>query len=371
MPDRRPKDRPAARGLRARRGTVAASVGRPVELPMLEAPEVGRIPAGWRVIGARELAEHLLSVRFLILLVIMGVAGAGAVYTLTETIQKVAGLIAGQPYFNGQTYPVFLYLFSQPPAGGDATLQAIPSFAGVMTLFLGPLVGLAFGFDAISNERAEGTLPRLVSQPIHRDDVVNGKFVASLSVVALMLGAVMLILAGIGIFRLGIVPSVDVALRLVAWYLAAVLYVAFWLALALLASVVFRRAATAALTVLSLWLVLTFFGGQIVTVIGNFLSPYGANSTVAEQVSNANMVTTLYELLPNGMFGGITAVLLKPETTTLGAVVQDPTGRAIPALLPFDQSLLLVWPQIVLLLGLTAICFALAYVAFMRQEVRA
>jgi ABC-2 type transport system permease protein len=338
---------------------------------MLEAPAVGRIPAGWRVIGTRELAEHLLSVRFLILLVIMAVAGAVAVYTLTVFIQARAGQIAGLPFFNGQTYPVFLFLFSLPPAGTDATLQAIPSFAGVVTIFLGPLVGLAFGFDAISNERAEGTLPRLVSQPIHRDDVINGKFVASLSVVALMLGAVMLILAGIGIFQLGIVPSADVALRLVAWYVVAVVYVAFWLALALLASVVFRRAATAALTVLSLWLVLTFFGGQIVTIIGNYLAPYASNGTLEQQVNNANMVTTLYGLIPNGMFAGISAVLLKPETTTLGPIVSDPTGRAVPALLPIDQSLLLVWPQIVLLLAITAICFGIAYVTFMRQEVRA
>jgi ABC-2 type transport system permease protein len=33
-----------------------------------------------------------------------------------------------------------------------------------------PLLGIAFGFDAINNERAERTLPRLLPQPIWRDD---------------------------------------------------------------------------------------------------------------------------------------------------------------------------------------------------------
>jgi ABC-2 type transport system permease protein len=33
--------------------------------------------------------------------------------------------------------------------------------------------------------------------------------------------------------------------------------------------------------------------------------------------------------------------------------------------------LLLVWPQIVALLALTVVVFAAAYVAFMRQEIRA
>ena len=45
--------------------------------------------------------------------------------------------------------------------------------------------------------------------------------------------------------------------------------------------------------------------------------------------------------------------------------------RAVPSILSFDQSLLVVWPQVVAIVALTAVCFALAYVAFMRQEVRA
>jgi ABC-2 type transport system permease protein len=36
-----------------------------------------------------------------------------------------------------------------------------------------------------------------------------------------------------------------------------------------------------------------------------------------------------------------------------------------------DQSLLLIWPQLVVLIALTVIVFALSYVLFMRQEVRA
>ena len=45
--------------------------------------------------------------------------------------------------------------------------------------------------------------------------------------------------------------------------------------------------------------------------------------------------------------------------------------RAVATVLPFTQSLLIVWPQVVGLLGMTSACFAAAYVAFMRQEVRA
>ena len=49
--------------------------------------------------------------------------------------------------------------------------SSIPSFASFLA-YLTPLVGLALGFDAINSERAQGTLTRLISQPIHRDAVI-------------------------------------------------------------------------------------------------------------------------------------------------------------------------------------------------------
>jgi ABC-2 type transport system permease protein len=55
--------------------------------------------------------------------------------------------------------------------------------------------------------------------------------------------------------------------------------------------------------------------------------------------------------------------------STVGAYEQ--AAQRIPSLQGFDQSLLLVWPHVVVLLALTAGFFAIAYVQFMRQEVRA
>ena len=55
--------------------------------------------------------------------------------------------------------------------------------------------------------------------------------------------------------------------------------------------------------------------------------------------------------------------------STIGGFIS--AQEQIPTLLSLDQSLLLVWPQVVVLLALTVICFAAGYVLFMRQEVRA
>jgi ABC-2 type transport system permease protein len=376
MAERKAGNRPAARGMRSRRPQTAArktsgSVGKPVERPAFALPEVGPIPAGWRVIGAKEFADHLLSVRFLILLGIVAIGGALLIFNVSGYLRLHAGDVNSQPTFAGGIFPLFLALFSIPPQSTDNSLSLIPSFADLVIVFLGPLLGLAFGFDAVSNERSEGTLPRLVAQPIHRDDVINGKFAASLTVIALILGAVILLLAGIGIWQLGVIPTGDAGLRLITWWLLLVLYVGFWLSLSMLCSVVFQRAATAVLVVLGIWLVVTFFGSTVASILAGLVSPMGANSTTLEQVNNANAQLAIARLLPTNQFNDMTSVLLNPAVNTLNAGISDPTGRSIAALLPISQSLLLVWPQIVTLAAFTAACFASTYVIFMRQEVRA
>ncbi len=338
--------------------------------PMVTLGETRSIPAGWRVIGAREFTEHLLSVRFLALMLVLGLAGLLAIYAVAGTFRDVASQIARSTTITGQQIPVFPLLFTTSPQIPGISGQSFPSFAGLVAL-LGPVLGIAFGFDAISSERSEGTLPRLVSQPIHRDDVINGKFVAGLAVIAMILGAVMVMLAGVGIVRLGVIPDGDVGLRLVTWFGVTVLYVAFWLALATLASVVFRRAATAALVVIAIWLVLTFFGAQITSVIANYLRPIPASPTASETLANAQMVADLGRLSPITLFREMTQALLDPTVQSLDPYFTDPTNRAVVTILPFGQSLLLIWPQVVLLVAGTVVCFAVGYISFMRQEIRA
>ena len=88
---------------------------------------------------------------------------------------------------------MFLRLFT---TSGDG----IPSFVSFISL-LGPLVGLTLGFDAINGERSRGTLNLLIAQPIHRDAVINGKFLAGLTVIAGMVCALGLLISGIDVYK--------------------------------------------------------------------------------------------------------------------------------------------------------------------------
>jgi ABC-2 type transport system permease protein len=311
---------------------------------------------GWRIIARKELADHVRSVRFLILVVLVSLAGLAAVHTASGPLRDAAADVAERP-------SVFLLLFTLSP-------ERVPAFHEFIGI-LGPLLGIAFGFDAVNAERAQRTLPRLVSQPIHRDDVLNGKFAAAMAVIALALASLMLVVAGYGALRLGIGPTLSDSVRLLAFWTVTVVYVAFWLALAMLLSVLTRRAATAALAAIALWLVLTLFAGLIAGVVTDALRPVSDNASAEQVLGQARFELNIRRLSPDQLYTDAAGVLLNPSRQSSGILVLTPEDLALPSALSLDQSLLLAWWQVVTVVAGTIIMFVVAYIAFMRQEVRA
>lgn len=317
---------------------------------------------GWITIAGKEFTDHLLSVRFYVLVFVLGMAAMIPLYFAGETIRSLAEVASGSS-------AVFLALFYLTP-NREVDILRVYTFVAIAA----PLLGVGFAFDAVNGERHQGTLPRLLSQPIHRDDVINGKFAAGLAAIGVILTAVTLLVAAIGIIQLGILPRPEQVLRLAVWLVLAIAYVGFWLAFALLCSVVVRRASTSALMAIGTWLVLTLFAALLVGIVAGFLAPAGSGASAEEQIANVGLQYELARLSPNRLFEEATAALLDPTTRAVGLapLLLTPADRPAPgSLLSLDQSLLVIWPQFVSLIALTALAFALAYVSFMRQEVRA
>jgi len=316
---------------------------------------------GWRIVAAKEFSDHLTSWRFFGGVLVLALAGAGAVYSVGGGLSNVASQVSGAP-------SVFLALFT------GKTNDLVPRFYEFIEI-LGPLLGIAFGFDAINSERSEGTLPRLLSQPIHRDDVINGKFVAGLAAIGVTLAAVIGIVSAIGIIQLGILPGVEDVLRMIIWFVVALTYIGFWLALAILFSVLLHRAATSAIASLAVWFLTTAFFALIITLLANVISPVPADAGQTSEEARQNLVTqyNLSRVNPNQLYDEATRVLLDPRqrTANVSLVTASQASGTVGSLLSVDQSLLVIWPQFVALIAGTAVTFALAYVAFMRQEVRA
>lgn len=320
--------------------------------------------AGWMVVAGKEFADHIWSARFVILLLVLGVAALIPMYFAADTIRASASQATG-------TSSLFLFLFTLSPQVGATGVQ-IPSALEFVRI-VGPLLGIVFAFDAINGERSDGTLPRLLSQPIYRDDVINGKFAAGLVVIGLVLTVTVGVIAAFGIIRLGIAPGAEDVLRIGFWLIVTFLYIALWLAFGLLLSVLVRRAATSALVGFGAWLMLTLFGGLITGILKGIVAP--AVGTLDQQAAAYSVQQTITRLLPDTIYREAAFTILNPQVAsitnpaTVGGYEQ--LAQQIPSLQSFSSSLLLVWPHMVTMLAMTILFFAVAYVRFMRQEVRA
>lgn len=307
------------------------------------------------VIVHKEIADHVHSLRFIILISIIVLTCMGALYTALTNIG--AAIKPDDP--DGSF--LFLKLFTV----SDGTL---PSFV-LFINFLGPLLGIALGFDAVNSEQSKGTLSRMLAQPIHRDCIINAKFVAALIIIGALLFALGLLVMGCGLIAIGIPPTPEEFWRIILFIITGIFYVAFWLNISILFSLCFRQATTSALASVAVWLFFSVFYAMIVNVVAKALSPSGMVS-VYHQISYQKFILGLMRLAPSELFNEATTTLLMPSIRSLGPLTMEQLQGAIPSPLPLGESIMIVWSQLTGLIAATVVCFAISYIVFMRREVR-
>jgi len=304
----------------------------------------GRTLNPFWVIVNKEIADHITSWRFLILVLIIGLTCLGSMYTALSNIREA---IAGS-----KTDDIFLFLKLYTIS--DGTLP--PYF--VFMAFLGPLLGISLGFDAINSEQNRGTINRILAQPIPRDFFINAKFTAALIVIGIMLFVLSFMVMGIGLLSIGIPPTPEEFLRVIIFTIVGTLYVGFWLNLSILFSIWFQQPATSALTSIAIWIFFSIFYTMLIDVVFKVIVPAGKSLNIAGE----NFKLGLLRFAPNQLFSDITTSILMPSVRSLGPLTMQQVQGAIPGPLPVGQSLMLVWPQIVGLAALTTLCF-------MRREI--
>ncbi|MFD0710408.1 ABC transporter permease [Paenibacillus sp. GCM10027626] len=319
-------------------------------------PDKERLPSPFWTIVQKEIGDHMRSWRFGILLFIIALACIGSVYAAVVALQANAAAPDSDNSF------LFLKMFT----ASDGTLPNFITFVS----FLGPLMGIALAFDAVNTERNKGTLSRLISQPIYRDDFITAKFTGALLLISVSILSLGLLVMGLGLVTIGYPPTPEQFWRVLLFLIAAIIYISFWLALSLLFSIRFRQAATSALSGIAVWIFFTVFYDMILNLIAKALVPQGSASDAQQLMQYQQLLIGLNRLSPAQLFSEITTTLLTPEVRSLGPMTMKQVIGAIPSPLPLGQSLLLIWPQLTGLLAATLICFAISYVLFMRQEIR-
>ncbi|MEJ5346321.1 MAG: ABC transporter permease [Chloroflexus sp.] len=307
----------------------------------------------WAVV-AKEMADYLTSVRMLILEALILLTAFGTVYAAAQNLR--AGTGSGDEF-------LFLRLFT-------TARDPLPAFVGFLGLLV-PLLAIALAFDSVNGEFNQRTLSKVLAQPIYRDALLLGKFLAGLGTLALALSAIWLLIIGMGLLQLGVPPTGEETLRIFWFLLVTIFYGGIWLALAMLFSIIFRQPATAALAAIAVWLFFTVFWGILSSLLARTLQPVPPGDTQA-LINQIQLELMLTRISPNTLFSEMALAMLNPTVRALGLILPIQLHNAIPGTpLPATQSILLTWPHATGLIAATIVLFAVGYILFQRQEVRA
>lgn len=338
--------------------------------------------SGLMTICRKELSDHLGSKRYLLLFVL--------IVTLS-----IASAYQGADFIKNNPNSSFVDIF----AGAQ---NSSFSFIYLMVIF-GPIIGLALGFDAINRERTRGSLSVLLSQPIFRDSILNGKFIAGVAALSLLAVSTVGILTGVAIPILGFGPAGEEIVRICVFTLFTILYLSIWLALGLLFSIMSKNTTTSILMSISTWLMFSIIitiaasfianvaapiemptGFQAVTRPANQTFPGGFDfnqtggfnqSTFLDQTQmtdyrqtmedNANIEAAVKKISP--------CYLYEDAATSLLGIAEGGFGEAGNPFqgLATSQSVSSSWPQMTVLAVVLIACFASSYMLFLRQEIRA
>jgi len=312
--------------------------------------------SGLGVVMLKELSDHLTSIRMRVLEWLVVLVALAALY---GAIQQIKDTTAEDPF-------LFLRLFT-------TSRDPLPSFVSFLS-FLVPLMAIGLGFDAVNGEHNRRTLSRILSQPIYRDALLFGKFLAGLVTLSISLITLWLLVIGLGLLLIGIPPGAEEIARSFVFLLVTIAYAGVWLALALLFSILTRSAATAALITLGLWLFLTFIWPVLAGAVAQAIVPPDPRYMALglQTPGTAELEQILARFSPSTLYAEIVVALLDPTTRALGPIyLSQLQGAVLGAPLPLGESILIAWPQMVAMIATAMLLFVVGYVIFQRQEVRA
>jgi len=320
--------------------------------------------AGTFTVAQKELRDQFGSKRFMILFGLVLLLSSLAAYQ-------------GVDFIRDNENAGFVYIFSGTQM----------SFSFIQTMvYFGPLLGLALGFDAINKERANGTLSILLGQPIFRDSVINGKFLAGAAALTTLVVGTVGIMSGLAIPMLGFGPTMTEASKIVVLTLLTIVYLVFWMCLGILYSVLTKRTSTSIMASIATWLTFAIVISILASVVSGFLVPLPGGSIrirvqegqggpggfqiseeyMAAMQKRSALMTTIQKLSPTNLYQEAASDILGVFRGLMGGRGFQEFQRT----LTLTEALAANWANIAAIVVGLVICFAGSYMMFLRSEIR-
>lgn len=234
-----------------------------------------------------------------------------------------------------------------------ATIAAMQGISG----FLLPILALMLGFATLAGERESGSLALLVAQPLSRAQILLGKYLGLLGVLATA------IVVGFGAGGLIVLANTDVpgvGIQVLLLFLGETLLAgAAWLSITIFLSSWFKRRGTAIAGSISTWFLFSSFIWTMLTLLLVFAVYGSAFQEVVGPDGEAPAWLIVTQVLnPNQVYDGLMATTIPDYDTLVGSIAR----AALPSL--YNMTTFLV-----AIVGWIALPLWGAYAIFQRRDV--
>ncbi|MEA2033474.1 MAG: ABC transporter permease [Euryarchaeota archaeon] len=354
--------------------------------------------SGIFVVAKKEFLDHVMGKKFLVILAILMLISLLAMHQGVESYNKQLDS------YKEQTAEIEEHPEGMPRGWMPEKPSILFVFQMMSMLFgiLYAILAIAIGFNLISGEKESGSLKSLLSHPVFRDTIINGKALGGMG--ALGFAMLVMTLLSIGILMmLGIMPTGDEFVRILVFMGFTLLFMFSFFAIALMCSTIAKNSTRAITYSLVIFVVISFVMPIAGSIVGMQLAgdtpeypgmrrqeinvSEGEDISKEEQIEEQERiqeewqeemqeymkkVMRVQEMFsigdPKSNFDKVSSAVLDPTFESF-FVFGGPT-REPPAETNILEALGMVWKNLLVLLVFPVVMFAIAYIKFMRMDIR-
>jgi len=215
-------------------------------------------------VARKEFIDHLTSRKFIIILALFLII---SVYSMHEGIDNYNNRL--------ERYKEQMSQITEKEGIEPGYMAEKPSILDIflmmsfqMTLF-GAILAIAMGFDLISREKESRSLKSLLSHPVYRDEIINGKALGGILALVFAIGNALLISFAM-LLLFSIVPDLNELWRIALFGVVSILCILTYFSIALMTSTISENSGKSIIYALIIFLAISLFlpmGGGIVAEI--------------------------------------------------------------------------------------------------------
>ncbi|KLK88745.1 ABC transporter [Methanoculleus sediminis] len=312
-------------------------------------------------VAQKEFADQITGWRFLVILALFLAIALVGTYSGVGSYERDLDRYAQQlATMDNQNDGPAGMMPAKPPVEGiySSVFRTLVSYGG--------LLALALGFDLVSKEKESRSLKSLLSHPVYRDEIINGKALGGVALLALVVGSVLAISTAL-LLVFSIVPASGDLWMILTYAGVTLLFLVTFFSIALALSTLCRESGSALLLSVVVFVLLVFLAPFATANIGTALmmekpdpAAYGGDTQsegyqveITAYLDQMKMIESAANLFSPQM---AVNALIQGISNSPGATLEDTLGE--------------IWSSVAALTIYPVAFFAVAYTRFMRMDIR-